>query len=109
MDGGEIAPDFFIRPVPPPDLQQSGDDFVGKTPSDCMGGHATDDGIGRYIFRYHGAGADNSPVADGYPGHDDCFVPNPYVVSNMDIAFVVPGAGTACTGRPHSSKKMGNG
>ena len=92
-DMGQIFADFPDGPVPPSQFLQPGYGVRVETPADLPGRHAADDGVGRDIPGDDRPRRDHRAVADPHTGHDDRFVPDPYVVPDYDVAFVVPRRG----------------
>ena len=64
-------------------------------------------GVGRDVLCDHRPGGDNGPVPDGNAGQDHRLVADPDVVSNHDIAPVVPGLGDAGHIQPPLLKEDG--
>lgn len=109
LDCGDAAGYFFFRPVPPFEIQQSGDGSFRKSFPKGTGGNAAHNGIGRDILCHHRPGADDCAVSNGHTGQDKGFISDPYIVSDDDVPLVVPGGGDLLFIQPPFLKKDGEG
>ena len=84
--------------------------IIWKAFADRFSGNTTDNRIRRHIFCHNGASANNCTIANGDARQDNNFISNPHIVSDDNIAFVIPCARYVLDIQaPTLQKKIGNG
>ena len=86
---GQMLPDVFFCPIPPFQFKQQFNGSFRKALSYRFCRNAADDGIWRNVLCNDSASPDNGAVSNRNACQNDCFIANPDIISDNNIALII--------------------